>query len=196
MGFESSREQILMSTHSLIRYLLKKKHKRIFLLGTKSMRQMLKKEKIVHTKSDPSAVVVGFDKTLTYQKLLDACRLIEKGIPWIVTHPDVYCPTNEGLEPDCGAIAALVGSATRTSPAAVLGKPHPSMIDEALKRLKLRKDELVLIGDRLSTDIAMAQAARIDELLVLSGETTLADLKTIKKKRLFGIVSSVQDLID
>lgn len=159
------------------------------------MRQMLQKEKIVHTKSDPSAVVVGFDKTLTYQKLLDACRFIERGIPWIVTHPDVYCPTNEGLEPDCGAIAALIASATRTRPEVVLGKPHPSMIDEALKRLKLHKNELVLIGDRLSTDIAMAHEARIDGLLVLSGETTAADLKKIKKKRLFGIVSSVQDLI-
>ncbi len=174
MKFGARPSEIVMSTHTLISFLHKKRWKNIFLLGTPSMESMLKRSGIRHRKSDrPQAVVVGFDKTITYEKLLSAARWIDQGVPFVVTHPDYFCPTEKGPEPDCGAMAKLLEFTTGKMPLITLGKPHRSMIEEVFRRLnrKISKNEFLLIGDRLQTDIQMARNAGIDSLLVLTGET-------------------------
>jgi HAD superfamily hydrolase (TIGR01457 family) len=197
-GFAATENEIVMSTHTLISFLKRKSLRKIFLLGTPSMVSMLSKEKIYHSEENPQAVVVGFDKTLSYEKLLIACRLISKGCPFIVTHPDLFCPTDEGPEPDCGAIAKLLELSSGASPQIVLGKPHLSMISEAMKRAggkTVKKKEIVLIGDRLSTDIAMGVAAGIDTVLVLSGETKRRDLRALRSRsKPTHVVPSVKSL--
>lgn len=197
MGFSPKKNEIVMSTHSLTTYLKSKKYKSLFLLGTPSMRSMLKRSSFSFSQN-PDCVVVGFDKTLNYASLDWACKLISKGCPWIVTHPDLYCPTEEGPEPDCGAIAKMIELTTGCQPQVTLGKPHPLMFTEAKKQFSAPKSDWIMIGDRLSTDYEFAKRVGIDFLLVLSGETKskhLSKSRDSSKLRRFHYVSGVKDLI-
>jgi NagD protein len=193
MGFAVRAQQIVMSTHSLISYLLQKKWRRVYVLGTPAMKKMLSTQGIQSTSNHPQAVVVGFDKTLTWAKLDQAAKLLDKGLPFVVTHPDLFCPTEKGPEPDCGSFALALEATTGRKPTIVLGKPHPSMIREVLRRSKLPKSALLVVGDRLSTDIKMAETMGIDSALVFSGETTPQMLKRSLLRPRF-TASSVKDL--
>ncbi len=193
LGFGAKASEIVMSTHSLIRFLRLRRMKRIFLLGTPAMKKMLLRKSFSFS-ARPQVVVVGFDKTLTYKKLQEATRLIESGIPYVVTHPDLYCPTDKGREPDCGAIAQMIELVTEVKPIAVLGKPHRLMMKEAQARCRAPRRDMILIGDRLSTDIQMADTQGIESLLVLSGETTRRMLSRSKVQPTH-VVGSVQDLL-
>jgi HAD superfamily hydrolase (TIGR01450 family) len=193
LGFGAKASEVVMSTHSLIHFLKARRMKRVFLLGTPAMKKMLSRNSFVF-ESRPQIAIVGFDKTLTYEKLQKATRLIESGVPYVVTHPDLYCPTDKGREPDCGSIARMIELVTEVKPLAVLGKPHPLMMQIALDRCRAPKKDIILIGDRLSTDIEMAKAQGVQSLLVLSGETTRRMLSRSKVQPTY-VVGSVQDLL-
>lgn len=196
MGFPVRADQIIVSTHSLIRGLQKDRVKKLFVLGTPAMKSMLKRSKLqVFARPDSTqAIVVGFDKTLTYEKLEMACFAIARGKPWYAAHPDLFCPTENGPQPDCGAFSKAIELITKASPRAVFGKPHPLMIQEAARRSNSRRSEMVLVGDRLMTDILMANRAGIDSIHVQSGDSTQAELKRFHGKCL-GSVSGVKALL-
>ena len=196
MGFDAHLREVVMSTHTLISFLRRKKWNKIFLLGTPAMKRMLQSAGIRHTKSKPNAVVVGFDKTLTYEKLHEACKYVENGVPLVWTHPDIFCPTDKGREPDCGAIGALISQVTGKKPVAVMGKPDVSMLKEVVRRINCKRSEMVLIGDRMSTDYKMGKSFGIDTILVLSGETSRTDIRTMKGRKPSYVVSSVQSLLN
>lgn len=141
------------------------------------MKRMLRDSGIKHVRTRPRAVVIGFDKTLNYKNLEYACQLIARGLPYIVTHPDRYCPSIKGPQPDCGALSAAVETATSKKAVKVLGKPDLGVLRLARRRIRVPKKGMVLIGDRLSTDIALAQNYGIESLLMLSGDSRRKDLK-------------------
>lgn len=123
----------------------------------------------------PQAVIVGFDTTLTYDRLCRTAYWIQRGIPFLATHPDRVCPTSkETVLVDCGSICACLTAATGRSPI-VLGKPEPRMLEELCSRYQLHREELAMVGDRIYTDIEMAQRANVFSVLVLSGESTAED---------------------
>jgi 4-nitrophenyl phosphatase len=96
----------------------------------------------------------------------------------IATNPDRFCPFPGGCgEPDCAAITAAIEACTRTTAVAVLGKPHPAMLETALAGLDVARRDCVMVGDRLSTDIRMGLDSGMAVALVLTGETGLADLR-------------------
>lgn len=194
MGFSCRREQVVMSTHTLVGQLKKDRIRRVFLLGTPAMKKMLKREGIEDSSRSPQAVCVGFDKTLTYARLEKASFLIHSGLPYYVAHPDYFCPTEKGPQPDCGSIALMLEKTTKKSPKAVMGKPHPSMIQEVQRRVDCHKSEMVLIGDRLMTDHLMAQRAKIDSVFVLSGDSSAKDLSSSEFKPR-AVVTSVRKLL-
>jgi NagD protein len=193
MGFPCRKGQVRMSTHLLIWALKKRRWRKLFLLGTPAMKRMLA-ESGLHVSSKPQVVVVGFDKTLTYLKLEKACRLVQSGVPYVVTHPDLFCPTDRGPEPDCGSFAKVIEVVTHKKPSMILGKPHPLMLRGIQEEGRFRRGQMILVGDRLSTDIQMAKNFGIDSLLVLSGETKRKDLLKSQIKRM-NIASSVRDLL-
>ncbi|OQB40104.1 MAG: Ribonucleotide monophosphatase NagD [Candidatus Hydrogenedentes bacterium ADurb.Bin179] len=125
----------------------------------------------------PDAVVIAFDKTLTYAKLERACLLLSEGLPYIATNPDRVCPTEYGYIPDCGSIAALIEAATGRTPR-FIGKPEPAFARMALRFLGRQADHTAMVGDRLYTDMAMAKRAGMAGILVLSGESTSEDVET------------------
>ena len=124
----------------------------------------------------PEAVILGFDTDFDYARLTQIGNLIRRGVPFIVTHPDLNCPTPDGPVPDCGALTAAVVAATGVEPV-VVGKPAVHMIDAFCAKYGTERNTLAMVGDRLYTDIAIGINAGILAVLVLSGETTADDLK-------------------
>ena len=106
-------------------------------------------------------MVVGFDTTLTYERLCRAAYWIAAGRPFLATHPDLVFPTDEPtVLVDCGAVCACLTAATGRAPV-VLGKPDPSMLLELCGRHGLERDRVAMVGDRVYTDMAMAQRAGV-----------------------------------
>ncbi|CCU80105.1 Hypothetical NagD-like phosphatase [Halanaerobium saccharolyticum subsp. saccharolyticum DSM 6643] len=184
-------EKIINSGETTAAYLAaqgRKKGKRIYLLGTDSLKkemerfghQIINKEKKIREKPEKvDYVVLGFDKTLTYQKLWDAHQLILSGVKYIATHPDLVCPLRGGkTQPDTGSMIELLAASTGMRPL-IVGKPSKLTVEFILKRFNLKKSELAMVGDRLYTDMKMAHEAGITGILVLSGETKREDLKDL-----------------
>jgi len=169
-------EQIFTSADATLLYL--QEHRlgpEILLIGTPSLEQQFTDAGFILGSDAPKAVVLGFDTTLTYEKLTALCHAVSAGLPYIATHPDLVCPMPGGAIPDIGATIAYVEAATGRCPDAVIGKPNAYIARAAAARYGCRVEEICMVGDRLYTDIALGQCG-CGTVLVLSGESTLADL--------------------
>jgi len=155
--------------------------KRLYILGTDSLRTEFSEQGFTvvgNSANDaPDALIVAFDTALEYDDLCMAAYWAEQGKPYLATHPDKICPTDlKTVLVDCGAICDCIESATGRKPDLVLGKPHASMLEGILARHELEPHQLGMVGDRLYTDIAMAEASGAFGVLVLSGEATTEDV--------------------
>ena len=124
---------------------------------------------------DPDYVVVGEGRTLTFEMMEAAVRMIVKGSKLIATNMDPNCPTQAGLRPCCGAIVAMLETATGIKAFSV-GKPSPIMMRAARKELNLSAAETTMIGDTMETDILGGVQMGYRTILVLSGGTSEGDL--------------------
>lgn len=169
----------------------------IFLLGTASLAREFAGYgfTLADKAGNPDFVVLGFDTTMTYQKLWDACDLIRDGVTYIATHPDLNCPLEGGrYMPDAGAMIACIEASTGRRPK-VIGKPSREIIDAVLSRTGAAREQAAMVGDRLYTDIAMANKAGLTSILVLSGETRQEDLAGSEFRPDY-VFASVADLAD
>jgi NagD protein len=177
-GIRIAADQIITSALPTLHY-LREEHpdvQRLFVLGTESLVREIVEHGFDVVDDHPEAVVVGFDDGLTHERLSRAAYWITRGLPYVATHPDRICPTDQPtVLIDCGAICACLESATGIAPEAVLGKPDPRMLLIVLERHGLTPASLALVGDRIYTDIEMAHRAGAFGVLVLSGEATRAD---------------------
>ena len=138
-------------------------------------------------------LVVGFDTELTYKKIKDACDLINDGIPYFATNPDLVCPISNGkFIPDCGAICNMLELATEKKPK-FFGKPRKEMIEIVAKREEVELSDIAIVGDRLYTDIACGINAGVTSAVVLTGETKEKHLKGTSFKPDF-VFQSINDL--
>lgn len=156
----------------------------IYVLGTRSLKEELHSHglRVVDTLQDGiSCLTVGFDTELTFAKLEDACRLLLHDIAYIATNPDWVCPTEFGYVPDCGSVCEMLWRSSGKRPH-VIGKPQPDMPLMAVAGSGFSKEETLIVGDRLYTDIACGKNAGIDTLLVLSGESTVEDIEKSEVK--------------
>jgi HAD superfamily hydrolase (TIGR01457 family) len=156
--------------------------KRAFLLGNEMLAAELTRLGVQIDPERPDYVLIGFDTTLTYEKLYRVCDLVRAGLPYIATHPDFNCPTENGFMPDIGAIIAFIQASAGRQPDVIIGKPYAGIVEEALTVTGLQKEELAMVGDRLYTDIATGVRFGMTSILVLSGEATLADVATSPEK--------------
>ncbi len=145
---------------------------------------------------DTDCIIVGYDTELTYKKLRDVSYLLQtkKDIPYIATNPDRGCPTEFGLVPDCFAICEAINYAAHRRPL-YIGKPKGFMADFAVDRSPFTKEETVVIGDRLYTDIALGVNAGVDTVCVLSGESTAEDIEQSDIKPTF-VFKDIKHLLD
>ena len=184
LGIESTKDDFLTSTNATILHLKTKDYKKIYAFGTASFKEQLSDAGFNITdklEDDIDCLCMGFDTELSFQKLEDACILLGKGVDYIATNPDWVCPTWYGYVPDCGSVAEMLFKATGRRPL-FIGKPEPAMALLAMEKYGYPKEQTILLGDRLYTDIACGINAGISTVFVLSGEGTMDDLKVREEK--------------
>jgi NagD protein len=175
LGIAAPPDSVVTSSHAAIHHLHTNlpQVRRLFVLGSPGGNEDLRLGGFEIVDEAPDAVVVGFDQELTYGRLCRTAYFIKQGLPYIATHPDRVCPTNEAtVLPDCAAFCALLETATGRKPDAIPGKPHSAMLEEVMTRHKLAPDETAMIGDRLYTDVRMAREAGVLAVLTLTGEAS------------------------
>ncbi len=180
LGFSPDPSEILTSGNVTIEFLLRHRPgKSVYLLGTPELESQFAAAGIPLLKGDEEKadiVVTSFDTTLTYAKMDSACRFVRNGAEYLSTHPDFNCPTETGFIPDSGAIAAFVTASTGVKPT-YFGKPYAETVEMIGEVTGMAREDMVIFGDRLYTDIALGKKHGVTAVLVLSGETTEADVE-------------------
>jgi len=202
LGINSQPADFCTSAHALV-YHLKKEcpGASIYLLGTPALEQFIESEGFTLVKEygmSPDYVVLGFDTTLTYEKLRIACDYIVDGVTFIATHPDLVCPVEGGrFIPDTGSMLVMIEAATGKSPSLIIGKPNPCMINMVIEQTGCKKGEIAVVGDRLNTDILSAKNAGVTSIAVLSGEVTLDKIENslFKPDYVFNSIYDIYSII-
>ncbi len=191
--------QFITSGYVTIQYL--KKHfsdKKIFVLGTKSFVEELMKNGLFITEvveEDISVVVVAFDNELNYGKLERVCEILTRdNIIYLATNPDLRCPAPFGFIPDCGAICHMIEDTVDRVPE-YLGKPSRIMVDMCVEATGFSREETIVVGDRLYTDIACGIAGEVETCVVFDGEAQPEDLKDTIYKPTYAM-ENVRELLN
>ena len=178
MGIITDEAHIITSATGTAWYLkrLAPQGGKVYIIGEEGIRKALLDDGLF-TLDDQQAdfVVVAIDRSFTYEKLARACTLIRNGARFIATNTDATYPMEVGVIPGGGALVAAVQVCAETKPI-VIGKPERILFDMALDQMGATKEETVVLGDRLDTDIAGALAAGMDSIMVLTGINSNEDV--------------------
>lgn len=181
MGIPATVDRILSPTTPLVAFLRGESIHTAYVVGNADFRFDLARrmpELVLaadHTTPGTQAVILAYDTELTYKKLCHSAMLLQDPtVRFFATHPDLVCPSPEGPLPDVGSFLALYETATGRRPERIFGKPEPAVLAPLLARY--RPVEMVMVGDRLSTDKKLAENAGMDCIVVLSGEATRDDI--------------------
>lgn len=154
----------------------------IYAMATESYVRELQKAGLSITKEADEAadlVLTAFDTELTYAKIEGACRLLsdlQKERIWLATNADLRCPVSFGMIPDCGSICNMISAAVDREPT-YLGKPAPGLVNYSMEKTGFSKEETLVVGDRIYTDIACGENAGVETCLVCTGEAKAEDVK-------------------
>ena len=193
MGINAKKEDFFSSA-SAAAELLKSRYGggKIYVQATRACVKELKTAGLIVTEKfdkNVSAILVGYDSELTSDKMRLTCKMLtETNAPYYATNPDWVYPVDFGYVPDCGSMCFGYEKATGKSPV-FIGKPNPMMINCVMDKFGYTKDETVLFGDRLYTDVASGVNAGVDAVLVLTGETSVDDLAKSEIKPAFTLKS-------
>jgi NagD protein len=195
MGIPADESHIFTCAMATARFLAAQKPRgTAFVIGEGGLLQALHKNGYAIVDDDPDYVVVGEGRTFNMEIVEHAVRLILRGSKLISTNIDPNCPTSQGLRPGCGAIVAMLESATGFRAFSV-GKPSPVMMRAARKELGLATDETIMIGDTMETDILGGVSMGYRTVLVQTGSTSREDL-TRYAYRPDLVLDSIEDLCD
>ena len=204
LGFPCEKENVFTSGMATALYLNQQyPDASVYLAGTRAFYRELQEygirlvnDESGHTDADIVDVVVqGFDTELTYEKLERACHFLRRGAVFLAANPDWVCPMpDDEVLPDCGSICSLLTASSGVKPI-FIGKPNRNMIDVISVQTGIPNERICAVGDRLYTDIAVAQNAGAVSLLVLSGETNISMVDASDRKPDL-ILQSVKDLLE
>jgi NagD protein len=165
-----------------------------YVIGEAGLTTALHNAGYVLSNMEPDYVVLGETRTYSFTAITTAIRLILDGARFICTNPDPTGPSNEGVLPAVGSVAALISKATNVDPYFV-GKPNPMMMRSALNTIGAHSESTAMIGDRMDTDVLCGLEAGLETILVLSGISTRAEVDRFPY-RPSRVVASIADLID
>jgi NagD protein len=175
LGIPAEPSDVVTALDALVNY-LSRAHRdaRLLLVSESLVAATLTDEgfQIVDEPRRADVVVVSFDRTFDYAKLLAAYQAVNAGAVIVATNPDPYCPTPDGGLPDCAAILAAVEACTGVRAEAIVGKPSVHMADTVRDRLRLLPQDTAVVGDRLATDMLLSRALGMVGILTLTGEAT------------------------
>ena len=183
MGIPATLDQILTPVTPLVRYLKKAGIVRAYLVGNADFVACMKERmpELENTAEGAQAVVLAYDTELTYEKIKTSALLLQDPrVEFLATHPDFVCPSEKGPLPDIGSFMRMYEAATGRTPQRIFGKPRTEVLEPVLS--KYDRSEVCMVGDRLMTDKKLGETAGIDFVLVLSGETTEADLPEVRRQ--------------
>ena len=167
----------------------------VYPVGTKAFMNELTSYGVKLGEDDVKVVCVGFDTELVYEKLDKAVHYLRRGAAFIAANPDWVCPMPAGeVLPDCGSICALLTAASGVKPE-YIGKPNRNMVDIISMKTGIPNEQICCVGDRLYTDIAVAQNAGAVSVCVLSGESTMDDINAAERKPDY-VLKNVAELAD
>jgi NagD protein len=198
MGIDVEEEHIFTSAMATARFLAEQKPDgTAFVIGEGGLLTALHQNGYAVVDHEPDYVVVGEGRTFNLELVEAAVRMIEGGAKLIATNLDSNCPTQNGLRPGCGAMAAMLEIATGMKAFSV-GKPSPLMMRAARKDLGLMTDETAMIGDTMETDILGGVQLEFHTVLVLSGGTRPEDLEryAYQPELIVDSVAEFADLLD
>ena len=177
MGIDVDEEHIFTSAMATARFLARQTPGgTAFVIGEGGLLTALHQNGYAVVDHEPDYVVVGEGRTFNLELVEAAVRMILGGAKLVATNLDPNCPTQNGLRPGCGAMVAMLETATGVKAFSV-GKPSPVMMRAARKELGLATDETTIIGDTMETDILGGVQLGFHTVLVLSGGTRPADLQ-------------------
>jgi 4-nitrophenyl phosphatase len=157
------------------------KHASIFVIGEEGLQTALEEKGFQFAEEDADFVVVGIDRSISYEKLTIACLAVRNGARFISTNADKAIPTERGFLPGNGSITAVIAESTQIKPT-YIGKPESTIMEQALRVLSTSKEETIMVGDYYETDILAGMNAGLDTLLVYTGVTTKEMLSGYKQK--------------
>ena len=193
MGIDTDEAHIFTCATATARFLARRAPEgTAFVIGEGGLLNALHTNRYAIVDHDPDYVVVGEGRTVNFEMVERAVRMIKNGAKLIATNMDPHCPTDEGLRPGCGAIVAMLEKATGTQAFSV-GKPSPVMMRMARKQMDLRTADVTVIGDTMETDILGGVQMGYRTVLVLSGGTQRQDLAHYAYKPDV-VVESIADL--
>ncbi len=166
----------------------KKKDATVYIVGEIGLKQVILGSGYKLNSKDPDYVVVGLDSDLTYEKLSEAVLAIRNGSEFIGTNPDTNIPKERGMMPGAGSVVDFVRYATQVEPI-MIGKPRAEIINSALRRIGLNKDQVLMVGDNYNTDIMAGINAGIDTMIVYTGLSTKDQVAAKQKKPTYEIDS-------
>lgn len=186
MGIETTEDHVMTSSMATAQYIKREMPtKSVFVIGEHGLHQALKEEQIevIHVDNQMKAdiVVIGIDRSITYEKLALASIHIQNGAIFLSTNQDAAIPTERGLLPGNGSFTSVLTKSTGVTPT-FIGKPQPEIILQSLEKLKLQKEDVLMIGDNYQTDILAGIQSGLDTLLVFTGVSQLSDLNTFNVK--------------
>ncbi|MDQ0493345.1 TIGR01457 family HAD-type hydrolase [Paenibacillus brasilensis] len=201
MGIEAVSHEVYTSALAAAQYVAQQSPgARVYCIGETGLRQAFTEAGLLLVQEQPDYVVQGIDRQFTYKTLAAAMRWIREGATFILTNPDLQLPSHDGLTPGAGTIGAAIEAASQVKPV-VIGKPSSVLMNYALKRLNIRADEALVVGDNMLTDIAAGAAAGCKTALILSGVTTRANMEEhmraigVKPDLIFENLDELQDWI-
>lgn len=189
--FKITKSNIINSTNVLVNYLKEEKIKKVFATGNKKFINELKKNKIIIDAKNPTLAIVSYDDEINYNKLQLLCELLNKNIPFVATHDDVFYPGKNGPIPDAGSILSLIKTTTGRVPIKVFGKPSVE-----IKKLLKTNGKTIVIGDKINKDIQFAKNCGYDSALIFTDDLFgKYDLNLSQKKlKPDYFLSSIKDL--
>lgn len=177
LGIDVAEEHVYTCAMATARFLAQQKPRgTAYVIGEGGLLNALHENGYAIVDRDPDYVVVGEGRTMTFEMVEAALKMILGGAKLVATNLDPNCPTESGLRPGCGATVAMLEAASG-SRAFSVGKPSPVMLRGARKELGLTTDQTVVIGDTMETDILGGVQLGYKTILVLSGGTNKEDLE-------------------
>ena len=198
MGIEAEYENFYTSSQATAMYLKENyPNQVVYCMGTKSLINELREagiEVVTEVDERASVVLLGFDTENTSEKIRNTCIMLGRDVAYLATNPDLVCPVSFGYIPDCGSMSIMLKNATGKEPF-FIGKPEPIMVNCVLKQLNCKRENAVIVGDRLYTDIKTGENAKVDTICVLSGEASMEDILQGEVKPTY-IFKSVKEIYE
>lgn len=195
LGVLDAADEVCSSLTVGAKYLKEHNCGRVYAVASERVKSYLEKQGIALAEDGGGAdtVFLTYDKELNYDKLVTANRLLYAGAKYVATHADKVCPAEGAPLPDAGSFIALFKESSGRLPDVIIGKPYPYMAEYLSEKLNLALSEMLMVGDRLYTDIAFGVNSGLKTALVLSGETTdkMYSLSDIKADI---VINSIADL--